>query len=128
MEEHAKSNAERWDSTLESLDLLFAKVEEIERNQHKVEMKVDMSNKVVGRMIKDQQLMAKQLEATDQAIAKLTIDHMKSRDEAPSSHTDSDTAADNPSTSKISGAGGSHNQKRPHNGFGDKSTYKRTSE
>jgi hypothetical protein len=32
---------------LESLDLLFAKVEEIERNQHKVEMKVKSTEKIV---------------------------------------------------------------------------------
>jgi hypothetical protein len=54
MEEQAKSDAERWDSTLESLDLLFAKFEDIKKNQHKVEMKVDMYNKVLELMIKDQ--------------------------------------------------------------------------
>jgi exosome complex RNA-binding protein Rrp4 len=47
MEEQAKSDTDKWDSALESLDLLFAKVEEIERNQHKVEMKVKSTEKIV---------------------------------------------------------------------------------
>lgn len=55
---------ERWNSITDNLDLLFAKVGEIERNQQKSEVKFDMSTKVVEQMLKDQQLMAKQIENT----------------------------------------------------------------
>ena len=53
MEEQANLDKEHWDSINENFDLLFAKVEEVDWMQHKLEAKVDISATVLDQMIKD---------------------------------------------------------------------------
>lgn len=81
---------ERWGQVMEHLDLLFAKVAEIDTNQHKMDARVDMSTKVMEQLLKDQQLLAKQMEATGQAVARLTLDSMGKANKEPLSPTSSD--------------------------------------
>lgn len=97
METRAQQDDERWGEVMESLDLLFAKVGEIENHQEKFEAKFEMSsgvleqmlkdqhhlearfersNGVLDQMLKDQQKLAKQMEATGHAIAQLTMSRM----------------------------------------------------
>lgn len=64
MDETEKKDEERWDHVMESLDLLFAKVAEMDVHQQKVEAKVDMSTQVMEQILKDQPLLAKQIEVT----------------------------------------------------------------
>jgi hypothetical protein len=54
-----------------------------------------MSSKVFEQLLKDQQVMAKQIEANGQAIAKLTIAQMESRTNSPPSPTSSEALLDN---------------------------------
>jgi len=72
--------------------LLFTKVEEIDRMQHKLEAKVDISATVLDQMIKDQQTLAKQLESTGHVVAQLTLRQMRVEEEIQSSTTSSETS------------------------------------
>jgi len=89
MEDQANLDKERWDSINENFDLLFAKVEEVDRMQHKLEAKVDISATVLDQMIKDQQTLAKQIETTGQAVAQLTIRQMRTEEDIHGSTTSS---------------------------------------
>lgn len=53
MEEQAARDDARWDQVTESLDLLFAKVVEIDVNQQKLDTRFDMSTKVLEKLMKD---------------------------------------------------------------------------
>jgi len=92
MEDQAALDKERWDSITENFDLLFAKVEEVDRMQHKLEAKVDISATVLDQMIKDQQTLAKQLESTGQAVAQLSLRQMRNEEEMQSSTASSETS------------------------------------
>jgi hypothetical protein len=83
MDEVGSKDGADWASVMDSLDLLFAKVGEIDANQRKMEDRFDVSAKVMEQMLMDQQTLAKQMEATGQAVDKLTINHMGSRQEEP---------------------------------------------
>ena len=50
---------ERWVQVNENFDLLFARVDSLGTNQNKLESKMDLGNKVMEQMLKDQQLLAK---------------------------------------------------------------------
>lgn len=52
---------------------MFTEMEKISKNQQKLEVQFGLSNSVVEQMLKDQQLIAKQLEITGQAVAQLTL-------------------------------------------------------
>jgi hypothetical protein len=95
MDEQAKLDEDMWNSITDTLDLLFAKMEEIDRNQQRADVKFDMSAKVVEQMLKDQQMMAKQLENTGKAAAQLRMDFLNAADDQPSSSTKSNTATEN---------------------------------
>jgi len=71
---------------------LFAKVEEVDRMQHKLEAKVDFSATVLDQMIKDQQTLAKQIETIGHAVAQLTIRQMRTEEEIRGSTTSSETS------------------------------------
>lgn len=96
MDDANTKDEERWATVMENLDLLFTKVGEVDKNQQRVEATIDMSTKVIEKMLRDQQLMAKQMEATGQAVAQLTLQHMRARDEQPVSPTFSKATVDNP--------------------------------
>jgi uncharacterized membrane-anchored protein YhcB (DUF1043 family) len=92
MDDQANLDKERWESIHENFDLLFAKVEEVDRMQHKLEAKVDISASVLDQMIKDQQTLAKQIETTGQAVAQLTIQQMRTEEEIQGSTASSETS------------------------------------
>lgn len=82
---------EHWDHVMKSRDLLSAKVGDVENHQQKMEAQFDVSTRVMEQMLVDQQTLAKQIEATGQVVAQLTIDQMRSRAERPPSPASSDT-------------------------------------
>ena len=54
MGEAARHDDERWDEVSENFDLLFSKVELLNTNQTRLEVDVDLGNKVVEQMLNDQ--------------------------------------------------------------------------
>lgn len=55
METRNTKEDKRWESIMENLDLLFAKVSDMDKNQQKLEASFDMSTRVVEQMLRDQQ-------------------------------------------------------------------------
>ena len=98
---------EHWDSVMESLDLLFAKVGAVEDRQQKMEAQIDISTKVLEQMLIDQQTLAKQMETTGNAVAQLTMNQMKNRHERPPSPASSDSNEDTGYPHRQHGPGGS---------------------
>lgn len=94
MDKKAQRDDDRWTEVMEHLDLLFARVGDIDRNQQKIESHMNMSNKVVEQMLQDQQMMVKQIEATGKAVAQLTLNQKPPRQDRPSSPTSSETSKD----------------------------------
>jgi hypothetical protein len=86
---------ERWDRVMENMDILFGKMSEIEVKQQKLDTKVEMSTKVLEQMLEDQQLKTKKSEVTGQVLARLTINQMNSKQDAPPSPPSSDTSFEN---------------------------------
>jgi len=64
MEQSALRTQERWDQVANNFDLLFARVDDILGTQIKLEAQYDMTTKVVEQMMKDQQVLAQQVEIT----------------------------------------------------------------
>ena len=73
MEQSALRAQDRWDQVANNFDLLFARVDDILGSQIKLEAQYDMTTKVVEQMMKDQQVLAQQVEITGQAVARLTL-------------------------------------------------------
>jgi hypothetical protein len=73
MDEQSEQDRSRWERLNDSLDTLFERVGQIDANQQKADIRYEMTSKVFEQMLKDQQVMAKQLEATGHAVAQLTI-------------------------------------------------------
>lgn len=92
MDEVSKISDKHWDQVMENLDLLFAKVGEIDRNQQKMDARVDISTKVTEQILKDQQLLAKQMELTGQAVSKLSLDQMEHQQKQPEIPTSFDVS------------------------------------
>ena len=85
MEEHDRVDEAHWDSVMESLDILFAKVGSVESRQEKLETQFDVSTKVLEQMLLDQQTLAKQMETTGNVVAQLTLNQMRSHQDRPPS-------------------------------------------
>ena len=49
----------RWETLMESVDLLFAKVGVIDHNQKQLHTQMDLSAQIVERMLRDQESLAK---------------------------------------------------------------------
>lgn len=73
MDEMAQRDEARWAQVTESLDLLFAKVGDVDKHQAKLEAQFELSNSVMAQMLRDQDQLAKQLESTGKAVAQLTL-------------------------------------------------------
>ena len=73
-DEATRHEDERWEEVSENFDLLFSLVDVIGANQHRLEAQMNLGNKVMEQILKDQQLLAKQKEITGQAVARLTLD------------------------------------------------------
>jgi len=80
-----------WDSVLESLDLLFTKVAVVENRQQRMETQMDVSTKLLEQMLLDQQILAKQMKTTGNAVAQLTINQMRHRQDRLPSPASSDS-------------------------------------
>ncbi|XP_025794561.1 uncharacterized protein LOC112875079 isoform X1 [Panicum hallii] len=61
-----------WDQVFESIDLLYAKVGEMDTTQQRMSTQMDLGNQVMEQILKDQQTLAQQMEATRQAIARFS--------------------------------------------------------
>ena len=85
MEEDALREDRRWDRVSENFDLLFSRVEVIGANQHRLEAHMNLGNMVMEQILK-QQLLAKQIEVTGEAIARITLDRppVQEEEEPPS--------------------------------------------
>jgi len=59
----------RWDTMMESIDLLFAEVADVDRVQQQMATQLDISAQLIDQVLKDQQALAKQMEITGQAVA-----------------------------------------------------------
>ena len=70
-----------------NFDLLFARMEDILGTQIKLEAQQDLTTKVVEQMMKDQQILAKQIENTGQAVARMTLDATRRPHREPPSPT-----------------------------------------
>lgn len=91
MEERAQAEDVHWDSVMESLDLLFAKIGVVENRQQRMETQFDVSARVMEQILVDQQTLAKQMESTGNAVAQLTMNQMRSRQDRPPSPASSDS-------------------------------------
>jgi len=96
MEQAAERDQARWDQVDNNFDLLFARMEDILGTQIKLEAQQDLTTKVVEQMMKDQQILAKQIENTGQAVARMTLDATRRPHREPPSPTASEVSADNP--------------------------------
>jgi hypothetical protein len=65
---------EKWEQLMASVDLLFARVGSIDRNQQQINAQLDLSAQVMERVLQDQQTLAKQMELTGQVVACPTLD------------------------------------------------------
>ena len=81
MDEDALREDRRWDRVSENFDLLFSRVEVIGANQHRLEAQMNLGNKVMEQILKDQQLLAKQIEVTGDVVARLMLDRSPVQEE-----------------------------------------------
>ena len=54
---------------MESIDLLFAEVADVDRVQQQMATQLDISAQLIDQVLKDQQALAKQMEIMGQAVA-----------------------------------------------------------
>lgn len=79
MESSGQKEDERWDRMMKSIDLLFARVGDIDRVQHQMAAQIDLNIQIIDQVLLDQITLAKQLEATGQAISQLqSLNSLKS--------------------------------------------------
>ncbi|XP_072147882.1 uncharacterized protein [Setaria viridis] len=74
MDTAAQREAARWQQMTDSIDLLFARVTDISRVQEQMQVNQELGVKAMEQVLKDQSILAKQLEATGKAVAQLTLD------------------------------------------------------
>ena len=72
-----QKDEECWAHLSENLDLLFARVADLNWNPHHLETQFDINMKIIEQMLKDQQLLAKQLEVTGNVVAQLSLPEAK---------------------------------------------------
>lgn len=91
MEEAEQREQERWRKTQDSIDLLFTQVSAVSNSQQQVSAQMDLIAKAVNQSTKDQLMMAKQLQATGDAVSRLTRWQMQFESDmagSPRSHTE----------------------------------------
>ena len=72
MESFSQREDSHWDQMTESIDLLFARVGNIERVQSQMSAQIDLSAQIMDQVLRDQITLAKQLETTGQTVSRLT--------------------------------------------------------
>jgi ribosomal protein S12 methylthiotransferase accessory factor YcaO len=73
---HQRRDA-RWDSMMESIDLLFAKVADVDRVQQQMTTQLDISAQLMDQVLRDQQTLAKQMEITGQVVAQINLNRQQ---------------------------------------------------
>ena len=73
MDARFQQDDEHWTQVNENFDLLFARVESLGVNQARLESQMNLGNQVMEQILKDQQTLAKQIEVTGDAVARLTL-------------------------------------------------------
>lgn len=96
MDEREQKEDAQWEHVMENMDLLFAQVRDINTTQQKIAAQFSMSTKVVEQLLIEQQLLTKQIEATGQAVANLTLNQAQNHDKQPGSPTGSEASQDEP--------------------------------
>lgn len=76
IEETEQRDTTCWAHMNESIDLLFARVGDISKMQEQMRVNQELGTKAFEQVLRDQSVLAKQTEATRQAVAKLTLDQM----------------------------------------------------
>lgn len=101
---------DRWTQVVENMDLFFAQVGEISSSQRKMAAQFSINTQVIEQMLADQQTLAKRLDATEKAVAKLSMDKASLRDGRPGSPAGSDVQPESsaPRRSSTSGDPQSH--------------------
>ena len=89
MEESSRRDEDHWSQVTSSLDLLFARVSEIGASQKELRARLDLTTESMDLYAREQQMIVKQVEATGQAVARLTMDMM-------SDGSDTDAASEHP--------------------------------
>ncbi|GJN13656.1 hypothetical protein PR202_gb00386 [Eleusine coracana subsp. coracana] len=73
MADAAKQDERKWTLMQESIDLLFSKLTTVNNAQQQLVAQMELTAKVVHQSTQDQLILAKQLAATGDAVARLTI-------------------------------------------------------
>ena len=96
MDDRFQQEDERWTQVNENFDLLFARVASIGINQERLESQMNLGNQVMEQMLKDQQILAKQIELTGEAVARITLNRPQPQESAdpPPSPTRSHSSLD----------------------------------
>jgi len=74
MEEHIQAEDTHWDQVMESLDLLFARVTDIGRDQQQIRAQLGQHTDVLQGYAQAQEVLTQKVDAASQAVAKLTPD------------------------------------------------------
>ena len=74
MEEHIQAEDTHWDQVMESLDLLFARVTDIGRDQQQIRAQLGHHTEVLQGYGQAQEALTHKVDATSQAVAQLTPD------------------------------------------------------
>jgi len=77
MEEAGRKDDAHWDHVMESLDLQFARVTDIGHDQQRIQAQLDYNAEVMVGYGQTQELLTKKVDATGQAVAKLTTNFMR---------------------------------------------------
>jgi hypothetical protein len=73
MDARFQQDDEHWTQVNKNFDLFFARVESLGVNQACLESQMNLGNQVMEQILKDQQTLAKQIEITGDAVARLTL-------------------------------------------------------
>ena len=83
MEEYERQGDHHWEQMMESLDLLFARVTDIGRDQQQIRAHLEHNSEVMAGYSTAQEILTRKVEATGQAVAKLTADFLCTSDQHP---------------------------------------------
>ena len=83
MEEYERNGAAHWEQMMESLDLLFALITDIGRDQQQIQAQLERNAEVMAGYGTAQELLSRKVDATSQAVAQLTADFFRPGDQHP---------------------------------------------
>jgi hypothetical protein len=62
--QHDEKEDARWESIMESVDLLFTRMDDVERNQQKLQINQDAATAALQQVLKDQATLTQHIQAT----------------------------------------------------------------